>query len=85
MYMYIYKIHMYTYIHMYIYKHIHMHACTHPHIHTQTYIHIPANNDTPHLLSDIEQLRNVINSGNNGPVEAWDLLLGGRYSLFSYI
>jgi len=39
------------------------------------------NNDTPHLISDIEQLRQKIDGGQCGPVPAWDVVLGGSWGV----
>jgi proline iminopeptidase len=39
------------------------------------------NNDTPHLISDIELLRKEIDGGPNGQVQAWDVVLGGSWGV----
>jgi proline iminopeptidase len=38
------------------------------------------NNDTPHLISDIEMLRSKI-EGTHGPLPAWDVVLGGSWGV----
>ena len=39
------------------------------------------NNDTPHLVSDIEMLRAKIDDGKFGPLPAWDVVLGGSWGV----
>ena len=39
------------------------------------------NNDTPHLISDIEQLRSTLDAGGIGPLPAWDVILGGSWGV----
>lgn len=39
------------------------------------------NNDTPHLISDIERLRSKIDGSTHGPLPAWDVVLGGSWGV----